>query len=76
MLPLALVGLAYLLGRTDEFHLVPLAAVLPVLLAGVVGAGVPTLCGIPLGHVSDQWSVPLGMEAELDADAKRLSVAA
>jgi hypothetical protein len=31
--PLALVGLAYLLGRTDEFHLIPLAAVLPVLLA-------------------------------------------
>jgi hypothetical protein len=34
--PLALVGLAYLLGRTDEFHLVPLAAVLPVLLAGAI----------------------------------------
>ena len=33
--PLALVGLAYLLGRTDEFHLVPLAAVLPVMLAGI-----------------------------------------
>jgi hypothetical protein len=31
--PLALVSLAYLLGRTDAFHLVPLAAVLPVMLA-------------------------------------------
>jgi hypothetical protein len=31
--PLALVGLAYLLGRTDEFHLVPLAVALPVMLA-------------------------------------------
>jgi hypothetical protein len=30
--PLALVGLAYLHGRTDEFHLVPLAVALPVLL--------------------------------------------
>lgn len=30
--PLVLVGLAYLLGRTDEFHLVPLAAVLPIAL--------------------------------------------
>ena len=38
LLPLALVGLAYLLGRTDEFHLVPLAAVLPVLLAGAIAA--------------------------------------
>jgi hypothetical protein len=30
--PLALVGLGYLLGRTDVYHLVPLAAVLPVML--------------------------------------------
>jgi hypothetical protein len=32
-LPLAAAGVAYLLARADEFHLVPLAAVLPVLLA-------------------------------------------
>ncbi len=31
--PLAVIGLGYLLGRTDEFHLVPLAVVLPVMLA-------------------------------------------
>jgi hypothetical protein len=31
--PLALVGVGYLLGRTDVYHLVPLAAVLPVMLA-------------------------------------------
>jgi hypothetical protein len=31
--PLAVVGLGYLLGRTDVYHLVPLAAVLPVMLA-------------------------------------------
>ena len=30
--PLAFVGLGYLLGRTDVYHLVPLAAVLPVML--------------------------------------------
>jgi hypothetical protein len=36
-LPLALAGLAYLLARADEFHLVPLAVVLPVLLGGAVG---------------------------------------
>lgn len=36
--------------------------------------GVPTISGIPLGHVTDQWSIPLGMQAELDADAKRLTV--
>jgi muramoyltetrapeptide carboxypeptidase len=37
-------------------------------------AGVPTISGIPIGHISDQWSIPLGMNAELDADAKRLTV--
>jgi hypothetical protein len=31
--PLAVAGAAYLLARTDEFHLAPLAAVLPVMLA-------------------------------------------
>jgi hypothetical protein len=33
LVPLALVGLAYLIGRTDVFHLIPLAAVLPIMLA-------------------------------------------
>lgn len=37
-------------------------------------AGVPTIAGIPLGHISDQWSIPLGMVGELDADEKRLTV--
>jgi hypothetical protein len=38
VLPLAGAGVAYLLARADEFHLVPLAAVLPVMLA-TAGAG-------------------------------------
>jgi hypothetical protein len=33
-LPLAAAGVVYLVGRPDEFHLIPLAAVLPILLAG------------------------------------------
>lgn len=37
-------------------------------------AGVPAISGIPIGHIDDQWSVPLGAEAELDADEKRLTV--
>ena len=37
-------------------------------------AGVPALANIPMGHIDDQWSIPLGMEAELDADAKTLTV--
>lgn len=37
-------------------------------------AGVPALAGIPLGHVDDQWTIPLGAHAELDADAGTLHV--
>jgi len=35
--------------------------------------GVPAVCGVPIGHISDQWSVPVGADAELDADEKRLT---
>ncbi|MDB4880414.1 MAG: hypothetical protein JWL60_1860 [Gemmatimonadetes bacterium] len=39
-------------------------------------AGVPCIAGIPLGHVDDQWTIPLGARAELDADALALHVLA
>jgi hypothetical protein len=47
-LPLALAGLGYLLARVDEFHLVPLAAVLPVLLAAAAGHAHSTLWKLAL----------------------------
>ena len=37
-------------------------------------AGVPAVAGIPLGHVADQWTIPLGVRAELDADRCALHV--
>ena len=37
--------------------------------------GVPCLAGIPVGHISNQWTIPLGALAELDVDAQRLTVA-
>lgn len=37
-------------------------------------AGVPALAGIPIGHIGDQWTIPLGARAELDADAHTLHV--
>jgi muramoyltetrapeptide carboxypeptidase len=37
---------------------------------------VPCLAGIPMGHIDDQWTIPLGAAAELDVDARRLSVSA
>lgn len=37
-------------------------------------AGVPAIAGIPMGHVADQWTIPLGATAELDAGACSLHV--
>jgi muramoyltetrapeptide carboxypeptidase len=37
-------------------------------------AGVPAVAGIPLGHIADQWTVPLGSRAELDAEQCTLHV--
>jgi muramoyltetrapeptide carboxypeptidase len=37
-------------------------------------AGVPAVAGIPMGHIEDQWTIPLGARAELDADSATLSV--
>ncbi len=54
-------------------------AVLARRLADVVGEiadalAVPCLLGVPVGHIDDQWTVPLGAEAELDADGRALVV--
>jgi len=36
--------------------------------------GIPCLANIPLGHVDDQWTVPLGAIGLLDADARSLTI--
>lgn len=46
-----------------------------VLLEAAGIAGVPAIAGIPLGHIDDQWTLPLGAAAELDADRRTLHVA-
>jgi muramoyltetrapeptide carboxypeptidase len=33
---------------------------------------VPCVLGVPVGHIDDQWTLPLGLEAELDADTPAL----
>jgi muramoyltetrapeptide carboxypeptidase len=45
-----------------------------VLHEAVKFAGGPALAGIPMGHIADQWTIPLGAIAELDADARTLHV--
>ena len=51
-------------ARTLDEVLAEMAAILDI----------PCLAGIPLGHISEQWTVPLGATAELDVDARRLTV--
>ena len=61
-------------GETEDKALGGNRSMNDVLAEAAQVAGVPALRGIPLGHIDDQWSIPLGEEAELDADAKRITV--
>ena len=45
-----------------------------VLAEAAALAGVPAIAGIPLGHIAEQWTIPLGATAELDADQPALHV--
>ena len=46
-----------------------------VLLETAEVLGVPCVAGLPVGHVDEQWTLPLGAAAVLDAGARRLEVA-
>lgn len=37
-------------------------------------ADVPCITGAPIGHIDDQWTLPVGARARLDADARTLNV--
>jgi muramoyltetrapeptide carboxypeptidase len=36
--------------------------------------GVPAMIGAPVGHIDDQWTLPLGAPASFDADRRALTV--
>ena len=36
--------------------------------------GVPCLAGIPIGHIAEQWTIPLGALATLDTNSRTLTV--
>ena len=36
--------------------------------------GVPCLAGIPVGHIAEQWTIPLGAMAKLDTSERSLTV--
>ena len=35
---------------------------------------VPCIAGAPMGHIADQWTIPLGADAELDANERTLRI--
>lgn len=61
-------------GETDDKSLGGTRSVSEVLEEAAVAAGIPAFCGAPVGHIDDQWSIPMGADAELDADEHRLTV--
>ena len=46
-----------------------------VLREAAAVAGVPAIAGAPIGHIDDQWTLPLGAIGEVDADSRTLRVA-
>ena len=36
--------------------------------------GIPVAYGFPIGHIDDQWTLPLGVHVRLDADAGELDL--
>lgn len=38
------------------------------------GLGIPVAAGFPFGHVDDNWTLPLGVRARLDADAATVAL--
>lgn len=36
--------------------------------------GVPVLSGVPVGHIEDQWTLPIGIRARLDATAGEVDI--
>lgn len=45
-----------------------------VLFSYLAPLGIPVAYGFPFGHVDDQWTLPLGVRARLDADAGSLAL--
>ena len=35
---------------------------------------IPCFAGAPIGHIDDQWTIPLGAMAEIDAESGTLTV--
>ena len=51
-------------------------ALADVIAEAAGSAAIPCISGAPFGHISNQWTIPLGATAELDADVRSLRVIA
>jgi muramoyltetrapeptide carboxypeptidase len=58
-------------GRRGADGVIGLEEVLDTYLAPL---GVPVAWGFPVGHIDDQWTLPLGVAARLDAGAGTLEL--
>ena len=66
-------GLAF--GHFTECDAAPDDPDVATLLGEVAArAGVPAVLGLPIGHVPENWTLPLGVRARLDADAGTLEL--
>ena len=36
--------------------------------------GVPVMYGVPIGHIADQWTMPVGVRARIDTDARSVEL--
>lgn len=45
-----------------------------VLATYLLPLGIPVAHGFPVGHIDDQWTLPIGVRARLDADAGELDL--
>jgi muramoyltetrapeptide carboxypeptidase len=61
-------------GRFTEVDEADRPALDDLLAEWAAALGVPAVAGLPIGHVGDNWTVPLGVAAELDADAGTLTL--
>jgi muramoyltetrapeptide carboxypeptidase len=66
-----LIGRFTEVGRRGADGVIGLEEVLETYLAPL---GVPVAWGFPVGHIADQWTLPLGVRARLDAGAGTLDL--
>lgn len=52
----------------------PSPPAIDIIKSHVVGLGVPAVYGLSIGHLHDQCTLPIGIEAELDADRATITL--